>query len=222
MRKILLATAATACLALTACNGTTGSDAHTTPTGTPSAGQPTTGLPTATGSPTGTATAPSGDTGNGSAAQALGTPERTVGTKLVGIVEIMPTTVVHATAGGGQTSRYGTFVVITTLDTSLSANAADEETTDGTGAGWQWIGSNGQTVSEGKGNAFKVSIAGYDSLGRIEPGARQNRAEIFDLTPEQAKGGTLVYTDSTKASYRWKIPAADAGPDVATVKQRLG
>ncbi|MCM2424853.1 hypothetical protein [Streptomyces sp. RKAG337] len=217
MRKILLATAATACLALTACNGTTGGDADPkpTPTATPSAGQPATPLPSATVSP-------STPTDNGSAAQALGTSARTVGAKFVGIVEITPTNVVHARAGDGQTSRYGTFVVITTLDASLSANAADEETTDGTVGGWQWIGSNGQTVSEGKGNAFKVSIAGYDSLGRIEPGARQNRAEIFDLTPEQAKGGTLVYTDSTKASYRWKIPAADAGPDVAAVKQRLG
>lgn len=217
MRKILLATAATACLALTACNGTTGGDADPKPTATPSAGRPTTALPSATVSPS-----TSTGSGNGSAAQALGTSARTVGAKFVGIVEITPTTVVYAKAGGGQTSRYGTFVVITTLDTSLSANAADEETTDGTGAGWRWIGSNGQTVSEGKGNAFKVSIPGYDSLGRIEPGARQNRAEVFDLTPEQAKGGTLVYTDSTKASYRWKIPAADAGPEVAAVKQRLG
>ncbi|MDJ0345163.1 hypothetical protein QMK19_31990 [Streptomyces sp. H10-C2] len=144
-----------------------------------------------------------------------------MGTKLVGIVEITPMTVVYAKESDGQTSRYGTFVVITTQDKWLSANAANEEPTDGAAGGWQWIAPNGETVSEGKGNAFKVSVTGYNGLGRIEPGAQQKRAEIFDLTAAQAKGGTLVYTDATKSSYRWKIPASDAGPDIADVRRHL-
>lgn len=224
MRKILLATAATACLALTACGPGGGGS-----TGKPSASQPTGGPPSAStpapgGTPGGDSTTPSPDPGSGQAALPLGEPSRTVGTKLVGILEITPTTVVYTKEGNGTTSRFGTFAVITTKDASLTANAADEEpaSANGTKGGWRWVAANGQSVPEGNGAAYKVLVTGYHGVGKIEPGTSQLRSEVFDLTPEQARaGGTLVYTDATRSENRWRIPAVDSGPQVADVKKRL-
>ncbi|MEV6722384.1 hypothetical protein AB0M94_15850 [Streptomyces xanthochromogenes] len=233
MRKTLFAITAaasvtTACLALTACGpGGGGTDSH------PSASASTAGQPSATasspaatpgnGSGNGSGTS-SSDPGTGQSALALGVPSRTVGTKLVGILEITPTTVVYTKEGDGTTARFGTFAVITTKDASLTANAADEEpaSAGGTKGGWRWIAADGQSVAEGNGSASKVRVSGYDGVGRIEPGTSQLRSEVFDLTPDQAKGGgTLVYTDATGAENRWKIPAVDSGPQAADVKKRL-
>ncbi|WP_438294627.1 hypothetical protein [Streptomyces sp. HUAS TT7] len=218
MRKILLATAATACLALTACNPGGGSGSK--PSATP---MPTT--PTPAGTPGGgSATPSSSGPGASQASLALGVPSRTVGTKLVGILEITPTTVVYTKEGDGTASRFGTFAVITTKDASLTANAADEEPAgaNGTKGGWRWIAANGQSVAEGNGTAYKVLVTGYSGVGKIEPGTYQMRSEVFDLTPEQAEaGGTLVYTDATRSASRWTIPPTDSGPQVADVKKRL-
>ncbi|MGW8728198.1 hypothetical protein ACWGNF_19460 [Streptomyces sp. NPDC055808] len=233
MRKTLLVTtataAATACLALTAC-GPGGGGSEGKPStggaaaGLPSATAPTAAAPTAAG-PSGSGSAtPSADPGAGQTALELGVPSRTVGTKLVGVLEITPTTVVYTKEGNGTTSRFGTFAVITTKDASLTANAADEEpaSANGTKGGWRWIAADGQRVAESNGSAYKVLVRGYDGTGKIEPGTSQLRSEVFDLTPQQAKGGgTLVYTDATGAENRWKIPAVDAGPQVADVKKRL-
>ncbi|MEU3502306.1 hypothetical protein ABZ726_16595 [Streptomyces hundungensis] len=211
MRKILLASAATACLALTACGPGGGSD-H----------RPTTTAPTPTSTANSRSAAPSSGAGAEQGALEFGTPVRTVGVKLVGILEITPTAVVHTRQADGATSRFGTFVVITTKDASLTANAADEEPANGLKRGWRWIAPGGQGVAENNGNASKVLVAGHDGVGTIEPGTSQARSEVFDLTPEQAgPGGTLVYTDATGSESRWKVPAADAGPEVADVKKRL-
>ncbi|KOU54579.1 hypothetical protein [Streptomyces sp. WM6378] len=226
MRKILLATAATTCLTLTACNPGGGGSGNKPSASQPAGGQPSTATPAATPASTpgdGSAT-PGSDPGAGQAALALGVPSRTVGTKLVGILEITPTTVVYTKEGDGTTSRFGTFAVITTKDASLTANAADEEpaSANGTKGGWRWIAANGQSVAEGNGTAYKVLVTGYSGVGKIEPGTYQMRSEVFDLTPEQAKGGgTLVYTDATKSENRWTIPPVDSGPQVADVKKRL-
>uniref|UniRef100_A0AAU2VCW2 Lipoprotein n=1 Tax=Streptomyces sp. NBC_00003 TaxID=2903608 RepID=A0AAU2VCW2_9ACTN len=226
MRKILLATAATACLALTACNPGGGGSGSKPSATRPTGGQPSATAPTpaTSGTPGGGSATPGSGSGAGQTALALGVPSRTVGTKLVGILEITPTTVVYTKEGDGTTSRFGTFVVITTKDASLTANAADEEPADAKGAkgGWRWIAANGQSVAEGNGTAYKVLVSGYNGVGKIEPGTYQMRSEVFDLTPEQAKGGgTLVYTDATKSENRWTIPAVDSGPQIADVKKRL-
>ncbi|MCX5383320.1 hypothetical protein [Streptomyces sp. NBC_00083] len=226
MRKILLtaaATAATACLALTACGPGGGSGDK------PSATRPTGALPSAasaTPTPADTAgdgsAAPGAGAGDDHSALALGVPSRTVGTKLVGILEITPTTVVYAERAGGIAARFGTFAVITTKDASLTANAADEEPANGTKGGWRWAAPDGQSLAAGNGAASKVSVRGYDGAGAIGPGTSQLRSETFDLTPAQAgAGGTLVYTDATGTESRWKVPAVDSGPQVADVRKRL-
>ena len=179
---------------LTACNPGGGGPATSPPPLTPPAGSrpPQHRRPhrTPPGTPGDSTATPGSDPGAGQAALALGVPSRTVGTKLVGILEITPTTVVYTKEGDGTTSRFGTFAVITTKDASLTANAADEEPADanGTKGGWRWIAANGQSVAEGNGTAYKVLVTGYSGVGKIEPGTYQMRSEVFDLTPEQAKG----------------------------------
>ncbi|MGK5548915.1 hypothetical protein ACSNOH_29915, partial [Streptomyces sp. URMC 127] len=154
------------------------------------------------------------------AALAFGEPSRTVGAGTVGILEITPTTVVYARAVGRVTPQHGTFAVVTLLEKSLSANPADEEAPAG-GGGWRWVAADGQSVPAGNGNAAKAVLEKYRHSGGIAPGTSQVRAKVFDLTPAQAGGGTLVYTDGTKSDDRWKVPAADTGPQVAEVKQQL-
>ncbi|MCT9093136.1 hypothetical protein N4G70_30360 [Streptomyces sp. ASQP_92] len=211
MRKILLTSAATACLALTACGPGGGSD-H----------RPSTAASTPSGSSSSGSATPGPGAGGGQSALEFGVPARTVGAKLVGILEITPTSVVHVGRANGTASRFGTFVVVTTKDASLTANAADEEPANGTKGGWRWIAANGQSVAENNGSASRVSVTGYEGAGRIEPGTSQPRSEVFDLTPEQAgPGATLVYTDATGSENRWKVPAADSGPEAADVKRRL-
>lgn len=99
MRKILLATAATACLTLTACNPGGGGSGNKPSASQPAGGQPSTATPAPTPTPASTpgdgSATPGSDPGAGQAALALGVPSRTVGTKLVGILEITPTTVVY-------------------------------------------------------------------------------------------------------------------------------
>ncbi|MFG2563632.1 hypothetical protein [Streptomyces sp. NPDC048496] len=214
MRRIPLTVSlvAAACLALTACDpgpGDSGGDAKQSPS--PTHSQP---------SPTRSATdAPAGDD-TGPAAVDLGEPSRTVGAKTVGILEITPTTVVYAEQGAGVSPQNGVFAVVALGEKSMSANPADEEPAPG--GGWQWIGPDGTPVAAGNGNAGKVTLDGYPPSGAIEPGDTATRARVFDLTPEQAKGGKLVYTDGTQAPHGWKLPAEDTGPQVADIKGKLG
>lgn len=209
MRKILLATAAAACLALTACHNDNNGNAAKSPTTPP---------PTAP-SPTTPAPSPSApDTGP--AAQAFGEPSRTVGANTVGILEITPMSVVYVKKGGGQTSKYGTFAIVTMDEKSLSANPASE-TLVAKGGGWHWLTPDGRRIAEDSGNAAKVALTKFRHSDAIVPGAHQLRAKVFDLTPAQAKGGRIDYTDGTASSDRWTVPAKDSGPQVADVKKEL-
>ncbi|MFF7725193.1 hypothetical protein [Streptomyces sp. NPDC008001] len=216
MRKNLLAAAAAVtaacCLALTACNddtkGTTGSSSGERPQ------QTSPGTGTSSGPP------PSAADGAKGAALAFGEASRTVGAGTVGILEITPTTVVYAKEGGRVTPQHGTFAVVTLKEASLSANPADEEA-PAKGGGWRWVAADGRSVPAGNDNAARVVLEKYRHSGGIPPGASQVRAKVFDLTPAQAKGGTIVYTDGTKSADRWTVPATDTGPQVAEVKQQL-
>ncbi|MEU8548424.1 hypothetical protein AB0C81_15775 [Streptomyces roseoverticillatus] len=221
MRKNLLAAAAVVtavgCLALTACNDDDAKSGGTRPS------QSATGKP-ATSPATPQSTVPSVPTASGGgpkgAALAFGESSRTVGAGTVGILEITPATVVYVRAAGRVTPQHGTFAVVTLLEKSLSANPADEES-PAKGGGWRWVAADGQSVPAGNGNAAKVVLEKYRHSGGIAPGASQVRAKVFDLTPAQAGGGTIVYTDGTKSDDRWKVPAVDTGPQVAEVKQQL-
>ncbi|MFH8788538.1 hypothetical protein [Streptomyces roseoverticillatus] len=221
MRKNLLAAAAVVtavgCLTLTACNDDDAKSGGTSPS------QVTTGKPAtspATPRPTVPSVPTASDSGPKGAALAFGEPSRTVGAGTVGILEITPATVVYARAAGRVTPQHGTFAVVTLLEKSLSANPADEEA-PAKGGGWRWVAADGQSVPAGNGNAAEVVLEKYRHSGGIAPGASQVRAKVFDLTPAQARGGTIVYTDGTKSDDRWKVPAVDTGPQVAEVKQQL-
>ena len=150
----------------------------------------------------------------------FGKPAQTTGSGGTGVVEITPTNIVYTVKGGGETSQYGTFVVVTTKDKAVTAVAADEEPPAG-GGGWEWIAPDGQSIDEGGGNAYNVVMDQYNNAGNIEPGSFQLRAKVFDLTAAQAEGGTLVYKDGTGVAHRWTAPAKGAGPDVAAVKKQL-
>ncbi|GGX97843.1 hypothetical protein [Streptomyces hiroshimensis] len=237
MRKNLLAAAVTAtvvgCLTLAACNddtksGESGESGHSHQTqqsaqgstpGTPGAQSPRrSGTPSAPPPPPRSSDAGAG--GPKGAALAFGEPSRTVGAGTVGILEITPTTVVYTKEGGRVTSQHGTFAVVTLLEKSMSANPADEEQ-PAKGGGWRWVAAGGQSVPAGNGNAAKVVLEKYRQSGGIAPGTSQVRVKVFDLTPVQAKGGTIVYTDGTKSADRWTVPATDTGPQVAEVRQQL-
>ncbi|MEU4212445.1 hypothetical protein AB0F13_21025 [Streptomyces sp. NPDC026206] len=215
MRKASFATAVTvACLALAACDGgSKDGNADNEPSATQS--QPSAARSSGSGTAGGGTDSP-----REPAALGLGEASRTVGAGTVGILEITPTTVVYVKEGTGVTSKFGTFAVVTMREKSLSANPADEER-PAAGGGWQWLAPGGQRIPAGNGNAGKVVLATYDGSGAIAPGATRMRAKVFDLTPAQAKGGRVVYTDGTKSPDHWKIPAEDTGPQVADVKQRL-
>ncbi|MFJ6571189.1 hypothetical protein ACIQNU_27620 [Streptomyces sp. NPDC091292] len=216
MRRALIAAslAAVTCLALTACENGTDDDGGAKPSASP-----TTSQPAKQPSPTTTATdAPAVDD-SGPAAVGWNEPQRTVGGKTIGILEITPTTVVYATKGGAATPQNGVFAVVVLSEKSMSANAADEESAAG---GWQWIGPDGKPVTPGGGNAGQVTLDGYVASGPIEPGTTATRARIFDITPAQAQQGKLVYTDGTEAPFAWRPPAQDTGPQVADVKGKLG
>ncbi|MEU9337228.1 hypothetical protein AB0D49_29390 [Streptomyces sp. NPDC048290] len=214
---LLVGLVTAACLALTACETgleDDGDGGDTKPS--PSASHPLPSpspSPTSTSSPTPSASAASG-VGD------LGEPARTVGAGTIGILEITPTTVVYGAQGGGVAPQNGVFAVVVLTETSLSANPADEEPAPG--GGWQWVGADGSVVAAGGGSAGQVSLDGYPASGAIQPDDTAVRARVFDLTPAQAKGGRLVYTDGTEAEHEWELPGTDTGPEVADVKAKLG
>ncbi|MFF3620079.1 hypothetical protein [Streptomyces sp. NPDC002467] len=89
-----------------------------------------------------------------------------------------------------------------------------------TGGGWSWIAPDGQAIEQGNGQAFNVVAESFNAGGAVQPGSWVWDSAVFDLTKAQA-GGTLVYTDGEGTTIRWKIPAEDAGAEVAQVKKEL-
>lgn len=150
----------------------------------------------------------------------LGQPTVTVGDGGTGELEVTPTTLVYAKKGGGETPQYGVFAVVTVKDRASGAVAA-EEPPPVSGGGWQWIAPSGEAVEKGGGTSFNVVLDKFNGAGEVQPGSFQWHTVVFDLTPEQAKGGTLVYTDGNETAYRWKVPATDTGPQISEVKKQL-
>ncbi|MFJ7418005.1 hypothetical protein ACIQXD_05250 [Streptomyces uncialis] len=151
---------------------------------------------------------------------ALGKPAETIGDQGIGVLEITPTTVVYTKEGGGGTSQNGTLALVT-VKARATTGAAAEVPAPITGNGWQWIAPDGEAVGWGSGDSVSVQTDSFDSTGAVQPGSFQWRSTVFDLTPAQAKGGTLQYLDGDGTAYRWKIPAADTGPQIAEVKKQL-
>jgi hypothetical protein len=200
------ATAATAALllaALTACGGSdSGDDAATnkppstaTSSEEPTAGQPEKGLK-------------------------LGQPAQTTGDGGTGVLEITPDTVVYTKAATGETAENGVFAVIVMKAKAMTAVAADEVPPI-TGGGWKWMAPDGEMIGWDSGNSTTISAGKYENAEPIQPGAWQWRSQVFDLTPAQAKGGTLIYVDGEEKAHRWEMPSVDSGPNVAELKKQL-
>jgi hypothetical protein len=205
MRARTAATAVLLLAALTACGGNgSGGDSAASSKPSASAGQPG---------------------GQSSPAQPekgmkFGTPARTTGDGGTGVLQITPDTVVFTKEGGGETAANGVFVVVTMKDKAMTAAAADEPAPI-SGGGWKWMASDGETITTQVGNAFNVVMDKYNNADPVQPGGYQWRAQVFDLTEAQAKGGTLIYIDGAEKAFRWEMPATDSGPSVAEVKKQL-
>ncbi|MGW5633961.1 hypothetical protein [Streptomyces sp. NPDC003832] len=180
------------------------------------AGTPEDPKPTAPAETTGTSPAP-GEVEKG---MALGEPAQTVGDGGTGELEITPDTVVFTKDGGGETSENGTFVVVTMKDKATASVAADEPAPI-SGGGWKWMAADGEMIPWDSGNSSGVVMDKYNNAEPVQPGAYQWRAQVFDLTEAQAKGGTLIYIDGAEEAFRWQMPSVDSGPNVAEVKQQL-
>jgi len=150
----------------------------------------------------------------------LGSPARTAGDGGTGVLEITPDTVVFTEEGGGETSENGVFAVVTMKDKAMTAVAADEPAPI-TGGGWKWMAPDGEMIGFDSGNSTGVVMDKYNNADPVQPGTWQWRSQVFDLTPEQAKGGTLIYIDGEEKAHRWEMPSTDAGPNVAEVLKQL-
>lgn len=150
----------------------------------------------------------------------FGTPAQTTGDGGTGVLQITPDTVVFTKKGGGETAENGLFVVVTMKDKAVTAAAADEPAPIG-GGGWKWMAADGETITTQVGNAFNVVMDKYNNADPVQPGAYQWRAQVFDLTEAQAKGGTLIYIDGAEKAFRWEMPSTDSGPNVAGLKKQL-
>jgi hypothetical protein len=202
--RVTAATTALLLAALTACGGGN-DDASSKPESAPT-----------------TETVPSEEPSAGTVEKGmkLGTPARTTGDGGTGVLEITPDTVVFTKEGGGETAENGMFAVVTMKDKAMTAVAADEPAPI-SGGGWKWMAPDGETIDTQSGNAFNVVMDKYNNADPVQPGGYQWRSQVFDLTPEQAKGGTLIYIDGEEKAFRWEMPSTDSGPNVAEVKKQL-
>ncbi|WP_193487638.1 hypothetical protein [Streptomyces anthocyanicus] len=175
-------------------------------------GEPTSGAEPSSGAPSGG--------GEGGEGLKLGAPAQTTGDGGTGVLEITPDTVVFAKTGSGETAENGVFAVVTMRDKATTAVAVDEPAPI-SGGGWKWMAPDGEMVDTQVGNAFNVVMDKYNNADPVQPDAWQWRAQVFDLTPAQAKGGTLIYIDGENKAHRWQMPSTDSGPHVAEVKKQL-
>ncbi|MFJ5156300.1 hypothetical protein ACIQCF_33030 [Streptomyces sp. NPDC088353] len=238
MRKRIITVIAAASLALTACSSA-GSDSKAVADDKPAATKPApTQSPTVDCSDTSLDQATwmahcseqAGTGGDGTAdAQDLewGKPATTTGAQLVaddgpggGALEVTPTTVVYAKTAMGNTAANGVYAIIAVKDRATGTIAA-AESRGLDGGGWQWIAPDGQALDEGENDASSITPDGFTGGGMIKAGTYHWNTIAFDLTEAQRRGGTIAYTDGAGATFRWKVPASDGGPELAALKKGM-
>ncbi|MFJ9154280.1 hypothetical protein ACIRP7_40995 [Streptomyces sp. NPDC102270] len=133
-------------------------------------------------------------------------------------LEVAPTTVVYQAETMGSVSVNGTFAIITVKDRAPAGSAAESAPIEL--GGWQWIAPDGQALAEGENDASSITPNGFSGGGTIPAGAYKWRTIAFDLTEKQ-RGGTILYTDGDGATFRWKVPAKDSGPELAQLKKGM-
>lgn len=150
----------------------------------------------------------------------LGESADTTGDGGIGVLQVTPDTIVFTKQASGETAANGIFAVVTMKDKATTAVAANEPAPI-SGGGWKWMAADGEMVAFDSGNSSNVVIDKYNNAGAIQPGAYQWRLQAFDLTPAQAKDGTLIYVDGAEKAFRWKMPSTNAGPNASEVKAQL-
>lgn len=150
----------------------------------------------------------------------FGTPAQTTGDGGTGVLQITPDSVVFTDKASGETAEHGMFVVVTMKDKAMTAVAADEPAPI-SGGGWKWMATDGEMIDTQVGNAFNIVVDKYNNADPVQPGGWQWRLKAFDLTPAQAKGGTLIYIDGEEKAHRWEMPSTDSGPNAAELKKQL-
>lgn len=155
----------------------------------------------------------------GKAAKTVGAQSPADGSQGGEMLEVSPTTVVYQAEAMGSESQNGVFAIITVKDRAPTGKAAESAPIEG--GGWQWIAPDGQALDEGENEASSVTPNGFTGGGSIPAGAWAWDTAVFDLSKAQAKGGTLSYTDGAGATFQWKVPATDSGPELAQLKKGL-
>ncbi|MEU1120543.1 MULTISPECIES: hypothetical protein [unclassified Streptomyces] len=165
-----------------------------------------------------------GTGGDGTKGQAadlkFGEPAQTIGESGTGVLQITPDTVVYVKKNGTETAANGVFAVVALKDKAMTGAPADEVAPI-SGGGWKWMAPDGETIDVGGGESYNVVVDKFNNEDPVQPGTYQRRLRAFDLTPAQAKGGTLIYVDGDEAAHRWKVPATDTGPNAAELKKQL-
>lgn len=136
-----------------------------------------------------------------------------------GGLEVTPTSVLYVRKAMGYTSARGVYAIVTVKDRAPNAVAAAESAPI-EGGGWQWIAPDGQAVSAGEGEASSIVPDGFVGGGMVQAGTYKWDTRAFDIADAQ-RGGTLLYTDGAGKAYRWKVPSADAGPELAALKKGM-
>jgi hypothetical protein len=156
----------------------------------------------------------------------LGQPAVTAGAKNPmrgpggGQLEMTATTVVYlpATKTYKPQNAQGFMTIILMLKPVGDIAAMPSAPIDG--GGWSYITPDGRAIESGNGVSSSVNPDNYGWPTTIA-GATVGWSESWEINPDQA-GGTLVYVDGAKKTYRWQIPATDSGPQVDEVKKALG
>lgn len=136
-----------------------------------------------------------------------------------GMLDIAPSTITYVTEGTGQKAEQEVFAVVAYKATSTKSVAA-AETVPAENKGWQWIAPDGEAAENSGFSAPSVNARGFTNAGPIQSGSFQWRSQVFDINEAQ-RGGTLVYVDGEGEAFRWKMPAKDAGPELARLKAAL-
>ncbi|MET8829405.1 hypothetical protein ABZX40_26125 [Streptomyces sp. NPDC004610] len=150
----------------------------------------------------------------------LGDPAETIGDGGTGVLRITPDSVVFAEEAHGEPAANGVFVVIAWKAEATTGAAADSLAPI-TGGGWSWIAPDGEMIGWDSGNSTTVTLDRFQNSDPVQPGTYQWRNEVFDLTPEQAEGGTLLYVDGNEAAFRWDMPTTDTGPNITDLRSEV-
>ncbi|WP_181785089.1 hypothetical protein [Streptomyces phytophilus] len=149
------------------------------------------------------------------------TAKDTAGAYAEGTLDITPSTVVYAASGTDETPEGDVFSVVVIKDHNKGDVAAAESAMLENG-GWQWIAADGQAIEEANTDAsLGVSPNSFLGGGEVQPGTWDWGSVVFDLTEAQRAGGTLTYVDGAGTAYRWAMPDADTGPEIAKLKKDL-